>query len=207
MPAANKRAIYTRHIIRGKNGKRRIIYRRAADGEAPPRLGDAAPSPTLTAGDSALAGPNVPFAKRVVASPADFTRTGGARYTTWFRAQGTMGEAPRDEAYARMAAMLDEDIEETPAPAAFYSNQGTILKRVRWPGIKPLDDIIDDLNDKLQFKGEETPDFDFRDIYSRWEYRYQVVETFGGPLAKDRVSYVVIEHRAAHPRRAGWATR
>lgn len=207
--------LYERHVIRNKNGTRRTVYRRATtdEGATSTRARDGAPSPTLTAGESFVLGGSgnreIPYARRVVNSTRDFSRTRGARYTSWFRAQGTMGSTMTDETYARMQRMLEEDLEEdiAAAPAAFYSNQSGLLGKVRWRGIKILDEILESLNIKLQFRGEEIEGFDFRDIYSRWEYRYQVIETIGQEGTQGGISQVVVEHRAAYPRRSGWSHR
>lgn len=91
--------------------------------------------------------------------------------------------------------LLSEDLEEFAAPAAFYSNQSGLLGRVRWRGVRPLDALFDELNSKLQFAGEESADFDFRLVYSSWEYRYQVIETLG---PTDRI---ITEVNDSYPRR------
>lgn len=87
--------------------------------------------------------------------------------------------------------LLSEDLEQFAAPAAFYSNQSGLLGRVRFKGVVGLEILIDKLNLVLQFTGEETRDFDFRNVYENWEYRYQVIETIG---PTDRV----IEERRDH---------
>jgi hypothetical protein len=91
----------------------------------------------------------------------------------------------REMARAESPDLLGEDLEEYGAPAAFYSNQSGILGQVRWGGIIPLEVLIDKLNLKLQFVGEESRDFDFRSAYSQWTYRYQVVESIGPPELKN----------------------
>lgn len=64
-------------------------------------------------------------------------------------------------------------------PGAFFSNQGSLLGRVKWNGIIPLETLIGRLNFQLQFLGEEANDFDFRQAYSSWSYKYQVIESIG----------------------------
>lgn len=202
-----KRVLYERRVIRGKDGRRRIVYRRARDdGDASARARDGAPSPTLTAGETPLDG-GTPHAKRVLNNSGDLRVNRAAVYSTWFRAVGTMGSLDEMRG-GHSPDLMRDDIEDAPAAAAFYSNEGTVLGRVKWDGIRPLDELIADLNTKLQYEGEEVRGFDFRDVYERWEYRYQVVETFGGRGGYSKVvSQIVVEHRACRPRRKGWASR
>ncbi|MHB1059783.1 MAG: hypothetical protein ACYC0F_18060 [Rhodanobacter sp.] len=107
------------------------------------------------------------------------TKLRAAKYDTWFKATGTMGGL-KDLSDPYNRGLLDEDLEDFAAPAQFYSNQGTVLGRVKWTGIVPPEDLIAELNLKLQYEGEEIPGFDFRDVYSRWDYTYQIVESIGG---------------------------
>lgn len=96
----------------------------------------------------------------------------GASYSTWFKALGSFGPGRNWDSYAAMQNLLDEDLMDIEAPAAFYSQQ--ITGRVKWPGIVDREVLIQDLNDKAPWDG------DFRDIYPRWEYEYRVVESIGG---------------------------
>lgn len=77
------------------------------------------------------------------------------------------------------AGVYEETNEEFAAPTMFFSQEGLLLGQVKFKGIVTLDTMIDDLNDKLQFSGEGSADFDFRTAYPRWSYEYQVVETIG----------------------------
>lgn len=158
----------------------------AGRGPAPPRTrGErtpataAAPAPTTPFPDYVAAyfalqdqkyGPKIVVDNR----PTD---RAGAEYTTVFRAMGTFGDL--EELRGRSPSILQDDIEEIGAPAAWYSTQGGLLGQANFPGIVPLDILLDRLNDSLQFLGEESPNFDFRTAYPRWEYRYHVVETLG----------------------------
>lgn len=102
----------------------------------------------------------------------------GARFFTHFKAFGTVG-ALADMRQVESPDLLNEDLEDFNAPAAFYSNQSGILGQARWNGIVPLDVLIERLNDQLQFSGEGSKRFDFREVYPHWEYRYQVTEVLG----------------------------
>lgn len=99
-------------------------------------------------------------------------------YATYFKAFGTMGDS-NDMRMGGSPSILREDIEEQAAPAAFYSNQSGILGKVKWEGRVSLDTIIAELNEHLQYLGEENKGFDFREVYRHWEYRYQVVRFVG----------------------------
>lgn len=136
--------------------------------------------------------PSRPRGERVptVTRPARPSGRLGAKFSTWFRAIGSAGNL-RDMRGAESPDLLSEDLEQFAAPAAFYSNQSGLLGRVRFKGVVGLEILIDKLNLVLQFTGEETRDFDFRNVYENWEYRYQVIETIG---PTDRV----IEERRDH---------
>lgn len=108
------------------------------------------------------------------------SRLRDAAYTTWFKAMGAgFGASLEDLRNAKSPDLLSDDLEEYAAPAAFYSNQSGLLGRVKWQGIVPLEQLIEDLNIALQFAGEEMEAFDFRDAYEVWEYKYQVIEQVG----------------------------
>lgn len=124
------------------------------------------------------------------------TERRGARYSTWFKALGTAGRR-EDMRGAESPDLLSEDLEEFAAPAAFYSNMSGLLGQVRFRGVVPLENLIDKLNVQLQFAGEESRDFDFRNAYASWEYRYQVIESLG---PADRV---ITEIRDSYPRGRG----
>lgn len=108
----------------------------------------------------------------------------GAKISTWFKAAGSMeGGKGFTFADSYKAGLMDEDVENYDegyaVPALFFSNQGHLLGRVKFKGRMPLLDLIEMLNDKLQYLGEESPEFDFRKAYPKWEYKYQIVETIG----------------------------
>lgn len=108
-------------------------------------------------------------------------RRRGARYSTWFRAVGTMG---RDLAKMRggpSPTLLEEDFtdDEITWPGAFYSSESGLLGRVKWEGVMPLEAIIDELNMRLQVFGAFDPNFDFRLVYSQWEYKYEIFAHIG----------------------------
>lgn len=116
------------------------------------------------------------------AAGSEFRR--GAKYSTWFKAAGSVEKDRRmtfADSYAQ--GLMDEDVESEEEgyaiPALFFSNQGGLLGQVKFDGIIPLETLIGRLNLKLQFLGEESPDFDFRIAYPRWEYKYQIIETLG----------------------------
>lgn len=96
--------------------------------------------------------------------------------STWFKAWGSDGV---DISGAESPDILNEDMDDFAAPRAFYSNQGALLGRVKFDGVVELEDLIEQLNDRLQFFGEEREDFDFRAVYARWDYKYQVIATRG----------------------------
>lgn len=137
----------------------------------------AAPAPTPS--PRAPVGTGAPAAARTVPSGRK-----GAKISTWFRAAGSMDEGKGisfADSYKR--GLMEEDVENYDegyaVPALFFSNQGHLLGRVKFTGEIPLLDLIGMLNDKLQYLGEEAPEFDFRKAYTRWEYKWQVVETIG----------------------------
>jgi hypothetical protein len=108
----------------------------------------------------------------------------GAKLSTWFRAAGSMDdERGISFADSYKKGLMEEDVENFEegyaVPALFFSNQGHLLGRVKFSSEIPLLDLIGMLNDKLQFLGEEAPEFDFRKAYTHWEYKYQVVERIG----------------------------
>jgi len=97
-------------------------------------------------------------------------RLRGAQYSTWFKAMGAfkagrMGESP--------TLMLEMDELGFDVPDVFYSQ--AITGRVKFDGIVSLEYVINHLNSRAPWDGE-----DFRDIYPRWEYTYRIVESIGG---------------------------
>lgn len=133
-----------------------------------------------TDGEPRAAGPP---GRGTVSAPR--TERRGATYITTFKAAGSL-ETERGitfgDSYKRGLMEEEMDISETggfAVPALFFSNQGSLLGRVKFSGQVDLDTLITLLNDKLQFIGEESADFDFRRFYSKWEYSYQVIERLG----------------------------
>lgn len=117
-----------------------------------------------------------------IGSEGDIQRLRGATYDTYFKAMGIMGTK---ELFANMRdgespSLLEEDDDRLPIPAAFYSQQSGVLGKVKWQGIVPLDDLVEELNGALQFVGEEISGFDFREAYDYWELTYRVFERIGG---------------------------
>lgn len=110
----------------------------------------------------------------------------GAKYSTWFKAAASFGNARDWDSYAQMQNLLDEEAEEFNAPASFYSQQ--ILGRVKWDGIVGREEIIATLNERAGL------DEDFRRLYPKWEYVYRIVESIGG------VPVRFFEHKAKQPR-------
>lgn len=152
----------------------RLILYKTYSVVGPPAPTKRAPATAATA--PATAEPRLQVPEPIRTAPESGRK--GGRFTTWFRALGTMGTL-QEMRGAESPDLLGEDLEEFGAPAAFYSNQGGLLGQVRFRGVIPLEVLIDRLNIKLQFVGEESGDFDFRTAYSKWEYRYQIVETLG----------------------------
>lgn len=120
----------------------------------------------------------------------------GFSYHTWFKAIGSM-ESLADLKGGDSPSIINEmmEYEDYDIPSAFYSH--SILGKVKWRGVRPLERIIEELNFK-GFSGN-----DFRAIYTRWEYTYRVVESVGD------VPVNVFEVRAKQPRtakdrRVGW---
>lgn len=131
--------------------------------------------------DDAEAGP-------LLVTQREPTQRKGAVYSTWFRAMGSSGTLKGMQG-AKSPDLIREDLEDDAAPSAFYSNQSGILGRVKWDGIIPLESLIDNLNFKLQFAGEESKSFDFRKAYRSWSYRYQVIERLG------QLDRIILEYR------------
>jgi hypothetical protein len=111
----------------------------------------------------------------------DIRKHRGRIYSTWFRAYGTTGRhGDFDEtdtgtaAYQRLEALIysfTEDESGLEFPAAFRSQQGSILGQVKWRGLRRLETIIAELNAVLGIDPE-----DFREVYPVWSYRYFVLE-------------------------------
>lgn len=149
-------------------------YRALPQRTAPSKRGGARAGPAPAPATEPTRTPAPATTPRVVA-PA---RRTGAKYTTWFKAAGS---TERDMGFgdSYKQGLMEEENEEFAAPKMFFSNQGALLGKVKFKGIVPLNDLIDSLNEKLQFLGEEVKDFDFRTYYTRWSYNYQVVESLG----------------------------
>lgn len=77
-------------------------------------------------------------------------------------------------------------------PRAFYTNSGLMgFGRTKWPGVKPLEELIDELNFTLNIVDKNGRHRDFRSVYPRWSYRWIVVEklrTGGGERVVQDVS-------------------
>lgn len=114
----------------------------------------------------------------------DFEKRKGFQYHTWFKAFGTFGDL-RDMGDSPTLLGEMEELEDMDVPAAFYSSAK--LGKVKWPGIKPLAELIEELGDAV-FGGA-----DFRDIYPRWEYRYYVAEGVGNVVVQ------IYERKARQP--------
>jgi hypothetical protein len=100
----------------------------------------------------------------------------GATYATYYRALGST-ESLKKMKRTKSPGVLDEDLDDGNAPAAFYST--VVLGRAKWPGVKPQKEIEADLNKLLQYKGREKRGFDWREEYPHWEETYEVVEFIG----------------------------
>lgn len=142
-----------------------------APGAPGPRADDAQPRRDVATGGA-------PAARTVESGRS------GAKISTWFKAAGSMESGKGfNFADSYKAGLMDEDVENYDEgyamPALFFSSQGHLLGRVKFKGRMPLLDLIEMLNDKLQYLGEESPEFDFRKAYPKWEYKYQIVETIG----------------------------
>lgn len=118
--------------------------------------------------------------------PADYRGQRGAKYFTMFKAEGSLGtrkDLHPKELKGESPSILQDDIDDYEegnyaAPAAFFSQQ--YLRKVKFEGILEVELLIDELNSKLQYVGEEEPDFDFRKVYDYWSYNYEVHEKYGG---------------------------
>ena len=136
-------------------------------------------------------------AKRIRTIPrGGFRRKRGASYSTWFKAMGTVGLLA-DMRDADSPDLLGDELPDFPAPRAFYSQQSDLLGKVKWQGVKPLGELIGELNNALQFVGEEVDGFDFRTVYDQWEFRYQIAENVGGP---EGVTTIIIDEIRGRPR-------
>lgn len=112
----------------------------------------------------------------------------GFSYTTWFKAIGSMeslAELKGGDSPSIVNEMMEFD--DYDIPSAFYSH--SILGKVKWKGIRDRERIIAELNFVAPWSGN-----DFRDIYSKWEYTYRVVESVGD------VPVNIYEYRAKQPR-------
>lgn len=58
------------------------------------------------------------------------------------------------------------------APTAFYST--SFLNKALWKGVVSEEELVRQLNDALNILSEPGKSSDFRKVYHRWEYRYQV---------------------------------
>lgn len=123
---------------------------------------------------------------------ADFRRREGFTYHTWFKALGTFGGI-REMKGGDTPDLVNEmmEFQDFDIPSAFYSH--SILGQVKWAGIRDREGLIK----KLNLSADWAPN-DFRDIYLRWEYTYQIVESVGD------VPVAIFEYRAAYPKRRGW---
>lgn len=100
-----------------------------------------------------------------------------------------MDDSRRDlHTYKSDDLIFDTDVENEEegyaVPGIFYSNQGHILGQVKFDGIIPVEDLIAMCNDKIQFLGEEAPEFDFRRAYSHWEWKWEIREQIGPTTTK-----------------------
>lgn len=147
---------------------------------------DASNTPRAAANDgtgpgAATAAASTPRSSPEPARGGGFRPVRGARYRTWFKAMGIgMGGSLSDLRGQDSPDLLGGDLEDYAAPAAFYSSQSGLLGKVVWEGIVGLDVLIAELNEVLQFTGEEISGFDFRFVYDAWEYEYQVTESIAG---------------------------
>lgn len=160
-----------------------ILRKLPAFRSPPPKPTGYRPQPPLPHAEAAPRAdaepPRAPVAARTKASGRR-----GAKISTWFRAAGSM-ETEKGFSFADSykRGLMDEDVENFDegyaVPALFFSNQGHLLGRVKFNGEMALTDLLEMLNDKLQYLGEESPEFDFRKAYPHWEYKWQVVEHIG----------------------------
>jgi len=102
-------------------------------------------------------------------------------YRTIFRAAGTStpGLSPPHDPFG----FYPDDNSQPPpgfetGPNYFYSNAFITggLGQVVWAGIKPLADLIDELNAQLGITDKSGRARDFRSAYKRWSFRYIVIE-------------------------------
>ena len=124
----------------------------------------------------------------------EFREFGGKRkgftYTTWFKAFGSMNQSDN---MGDSPTLLDEmeELDDLSIPSAFYSHG--ITGQVKWAGIRDREELIADLNSQSPWAG-----LDFREIYPKWEYYYQIVESVGN------VAVRIYEYRAKHPPEDGF---
>lgn len=118
----------------------------------------------------------------------EFEKRKGFRYHTWFKALGSMESLAELKGGDSPQIVNDfMEHEDYDIPSAFYSH--TYLGKVKWDGIRDRELIIDELNFKAPWSGN-----DFRAIYAKWEYVYRVVESVGDVVVN------IYEYRAKQPR-------
>jgi hypothetical protein len=122
--------------------------------------------------------------RTMVASEEEIVQRRGRIYSTWFKAEGNMEGADfsgvkKDDKdpslYQLMANMMlefDEDPEGMRWASAF--NSAKTLGQVKWKGVRTLASLMRKLNRRLD--EAETGDFDFREVYTVWSYRFFVLE-------------------------------
>ena len=89
--------------------------------------------------------------------------------TTWFRARGFVGEA-------RTPGPIDMLPGHISGPNRFFSNEGEVLGRVVWDGHRSVGQMLGLLNAALNIRGRDGRLRDFRTVYDRWDYRWELKE-------------------------------
>lgn len=79
--------------------------------------------------------------------------------------------------YASLSAQVPKGLVN--GPGVFYSQEALFLGQVNFPGRVPLHRILELLNRSLQLRDKRGNLFDFRDVYDRWSYTYQIFRKQG----------------------------
>lgn len=117
----------------------------------------------------------------------DFETRKGFQYHTWFRAMGTFGNMEEMRGTDSPPILGEmEELEDFDVPAAFFS--GAKLGKVKWPGIRSREELIEELNTTML-----PANTDFRDVYPHWEYHYFIAESVGPVVVQ------TFDYRAKQP--------
>lgn len=116
----------------------------------------------------------------------------GAQYTTTFNGYAGVESIPATLTSPEIMRRMQRDHPDKDHLDREFFTIPALLGRMKWDGIVPLAALIREVNERIQIRGRERSDTDFRNDYRHFSYHYQIIEHVG---SNDRVVFEARDSR------------